>query len=120
MKRKPNPPKAKFLMGSMRHMGYSFSDAVADVMDNSISAGCTYIKLLFPTNPDNIYVGILDDGCGMSDQELFRAMCYGSQANEKEREENDLGDEIGFSLPMSQDDCCQQERGKDERISLGL
>lgn len=78
-------------MGSMRHMGYSFSDAVADVMDNSISAGCTYIKLLFPTNPDNIYVGILDDGYGMSDQELFRAMCYGSQANEKEREENDLG-----------------------------
>lgn len=91
MKRIPNPPKAKFLMGSMRHMGYSFSDAIADVMDNSISAGCTYIKLLFPTNPDNIYVGILDDGCGMSDQELFRAMCYGSQANEKEREENDLG-----------------------------
>lgn len=91
MKRIPNPPKAKYLMGSMRHMGYSFSDAVADVMDNSISAGCTYIKLLFPTNPDNIYVGILDDGYGMYDQELFRAMCYGSQANEKEREENDLG-----------------------------
>ena len=87
MKRKPNPPKAKFLMGSMRHMGYSFSDAVADVMDNSISAGCSYIKLLFPTTPDNIYVGILDDGCGMTNQELFRAMCYGSQANEKERDE---------------------------------
>jgi len=91
MKRIPNPPKAKYLMGSMRHMGYSFPDAIADVMDNSISAGCTYIKLLFPTNPDKIFVGILDDGCGMSNQELFRAMCYGSQANEKERDENDLG-----------------------------
>ena len=91
MKRISNPPKAKFLMGSMRHMGYSFADAVADVMDNSVSAGCTTIKLLFPTNPEHIYVGILDDGCGMSEQELFRAMCYGSQANEKERSENDLG-----------------------------
>lgn len=91
MKRINNPPKAKFLMGSMRHMGYSFPDAVADVMDNSVSAGCKTIKLLFPTTPENIYVGILDDGCGMSDQELFRAMCYGSQANEKERSENDLG-----------------------------
>lgn len=68
MKRIPNPPKAKFLMGSMRHMGYSFTDAIADVMDNSISAGCTTIKLLFPNNAANIFVGILDNGCGMSDQ----------------------------------------------------
>ena len=57
MKRINNPPKAKFLMGSMRHMGYSFPDAVADVMDNSVSAGCKTIKLLFPTTPENIYVG---------------------------------------------------------------
>lgn len=91
MRRISNPPKAKYLMGSMRHMGYSFVDATADVMDNSVSAGCKIIRLLFPANPDHIYVGILDDGHGMSSQELFRAMCYGSQANEKERSENDLG-----------------------------
>lgn len=91
MKRISNPPKAKFLMGSMRHMGYSFADAIADVMDNSVSANATIIRLLFPVNADNIYVGILDNGYGMSKQELFRAMCYGSQANEKERNENDLG-----------------------------
>lgn len=91
MKRIPNPPKAKFLMGSMRHMGYSFADAIADVMDNSVSASCTTIRLLFPPNAEHIYVGILDDGHGMSKQELLRAMCYGSQANEKERSENDLG-----------------------------
>lgn len=91
MKRISNPPKAKFLMGSMRHMGYSFADAIADVMDNSVSANANTIRLFFPVNADNIYVGILDDGHGMSKQELFRAMCYGSQANEKERNENDLG-----------------------------
>lgn len=91
MKRISNPPKAKYLMGSLRHMGYSFTDAIADVMDNSVSAGCKNIKILFPTNPESIYVGILDDGCGMTDQELLRAMCYGSRANEKERSENDLG-----------------------------
>ena len=78
-------------MGSMRHMGYSFSDAIADVMDNSVSASCTTIRLIFPSNAEDIYVGILDDGHGMSKQELLRAMCYGSQANEKERSENDLG-----------------------------
>jgi len=91
MKRISNPPKAKFLMGSMRHMGYSFADAIADVMDNSVSAGASTIRLLFPQNAENIFVGILDDGCGMTSQELFRAMCYGSQANEKERDEKDLG-----------------------------
>lgn len=91
MKRIPNPPKAKYLMGSMRHMGYSFADAIADVMDNSVSASSTTIRLLFPSNAENIFVGILDDGNGMSKQELLRAMCYGSQANEKERNENDLG-----------------------------
>lgn len=78
-------------MGSMRHMGYSFADAIADVMDNSVSASCSTIQLLFPSNAETIYVGILDDGHGMSKQELLRAMCYGSQANEKERGENDLG-----------------------------
>lgn len=91
MRRISNPPKAKYLMGSMRYMGYSFVNAIADVMDNSISSGCSMIRLIFPTNASNLYVGILDDGNGMSDQELFRAMCYGSQANEKERDENDLG-----------------------------
>lgn len=91
MKRIPNPPKAKYLMGSMRHMGYSFADAIADVMDNSVSASSTTIRLLFPSNAENIFVGILDNGNGMSKQELLRAMCYGSQANEKERSENDLG-----------------------------
>ena len=46
MKRISNPPKAKFLMGSMRHMGYSFADAIADVMDNSISANAKTIDLI--------------------------------------------------------------------------
>lgn len=107
MKRIPNPPKAKFLMGSMRHMGYSFADAISDVIDNSISAGCTQINLLFPSNASNIYVGILDDGCGMTDQELFRAMCYGSQANEKERSEFDLG---RFGLGMKSASLSQCRR----------
>ena len=94
-------------MGSMRHMGYSFSDAIADVMDNSVSASCTTIRLIFPPNAENIYVGILDDGHGMSKQELLRAMCYGSQANEMERGENDLG---RFGLGMKSASLSQCRR----------
>lgn len=91
-KEKENIPQADMLMGSMRHMGYSFEAAIADVMDNSISAHCCTIKLLFPTNPMEIQaVGILDDGDGMDSNTLFEAMRYGSSASELERDENDLG-----------------------------
>lgn len=45
---KENIPKADMLMGSMRSMGYSFESAIADVIDNSISAGCSYVSLFFP------------------------------------------------------------------------
>lgn len=87
-----NPPRANYLMGSMRFMGYSFCDAIADVIDNSISANAKTVRVLFPMTPDmDQFVGILDDGHGMSDKELLNAMCYGSQANEQERAENDLG-----------------------------
>lgn len=87
-----NIPQADMLMGSMRHMGYSFDAAIADVIDNSISANCTTIRLLFPTNPMEIQaVGILDDGDGMDNETLFEAMRYGSYASEHERDENDLG-----------------------------
>lgn len=91
MQKIENPPVANYLMGSMRYMGYSFEDSVADVIDNSISANAKNIRVLFTMNPDKLYVGILDDGHGMSDKELFHAMCYGSQSSETERDANDLG-----------------------------
>ena len=91
-KDKDNIPKADILMGSMRSMGYSFEAAVADVIDNSISAKCSTIKLLFPKYPhEKPYVGILDDGEGMSKETLFEAMRYGSSASESTREDEDLG-----------------------------
>ena len=87
-----NIPKADMLMGSMRSMGYTFESAIADVIDNSISANCSVVKVLFPTNPlQKSCVGILDNGERMDDKALFEAMRYGSAANEDTRSENDLG-----------------------------
>lgn len=89
---KQSIPQADALMGSMRSMGYSFEAAVADVIDNSISANCSVVKLFFPLEPtDELVVGILDDGDGMSADELFEAMRYGSTDSELERQANDLG-----------------------------
>lgn len=85
-------PKASTLMGSLRSMGYSFESAVADVIDNSISAHAKNIRILFPSTPlDELAIGILDDGDGMKGDVLFEAMRYGCLSAEEERVEDDLG-----------------------------
>jgi len=91
-KERDNIPQADQLMGSMRHMGYSFESAVADVIDNSISASSENIYLLFPTDRmAPLCMGILDDGHGMSHDVLFEAMRYGCSSLEDERAKDDLG-----------------------------
>lgn len=86
-----NTPEAGSLMGSMRSIGYSFETAIADIMDNSISADCQTIHLFFPTDAMDCFVSILDDGYGMSKETLFKAMRYGSSACEDDRTEKDMG-----------------------------
>ena len=51
-----NKPTADILMISMRAMGYSFESAVADIIDNSISASATNVFLKFPIDPMDCYV----------------------------------------------------------------
>ena len=106
-KERINIPQADMLMGSMRSMGYSFESAIADVIDNSISANAQNIKVLFPTSPlDNMAVGILDDGTGMDDDTLFEAMRYGSSSSEKARSKNDLG-RFGLGLKSASLSQCR-------------
>ncbi len=73
-----NNPSPKILMNSMRAIGYSFKTAVADILDNSISARATEIKIYTPIN-DELYLAFFDNGEGMSHDELLNAMKYGSQ-----------------------------------------
>lgn len=86
-----NTPEAGSLVGSMRSMGYTFESAVADILDNSVTAGSSEIHIYFPSNPAHCYLAILDNGCGMSHDELYVAMRYGSKASEEDRDDNDLG-----------------------------
>lgn len=104
---KENRPTADILMVSMRSMGYSFESAVADIIDNSISAEATDIKLFFPVNPSDCFVGILDNGYGMSQEELFDAMKYGSERKRDKREENDLG-RFGLGLKSASLSQCRR------------
>ena len=102
-----NTPKADHLMGSMRSMGYTFESAIADVVDNSISARAQEIKISFPSTALECFVTILDNGIGMSNKELINAMRYGSSSSESERDENDLG-RLGLGLKAASLSQCRR------------
>lgn len=84
------PPYAPILMESTRAIGYSIEAAVADIIDNSIAAGASRIDIdFFPSFKP--YISILDNGIGMSEDELCSAMQYGSRSPLEVRTKNDLG-----------------------------
>jgi len=62
------PPKACAMMEALRGLGYSTAAALADVVDNSVSAVASEVRLRFDWDGANSRISILDDGRGMSDQ----------------------------------------------------
>jgi hypothetical protein len=100
------PPAASDLLESMRALGYSFEAAVADLIDNSLSAQSSSIDIrLSPF--DKPHVAILDDGTGMSPSALTAAMRHGSQNPSKIRDEHDLG-RFGLGLKTASLSQCRQ------------
>ena len=102
-----NRPTAEVLMVSMRAMGYSFEAAVADVIDNSISAAANRVHIGFPYSPADCFVTITDNGIGMTHDELFDAMKYGSLGKGAERSESDLG-RFGLGLKAASLSQCRR------------
>ena len=83
-------PDAESLIESMRAVGYSVEAAVADIVDNALSANAATIQVKY--DPSGIpFVAILDDGHGMEPDELTNAMRHGSRNPTQPRASNDLG-----------------------------
>jgi len=100
------PPNAGNLIDSMRSVGYTLESAVADLIDNSISAGATHVDVLFsPIN--HPYFLIVDNGTGMSQEELQIAMRHGSQSPHNKRAATDLG-RFGLGLKTASISQCQK------------
>ena len=56
-------------MESMRAVGYTLQTAIADIIDNSISANAVNVDIYFNSStPD--YLAIIDDGDGMTADEV--------------------------------------------------
>lgn len=99
-------PSAPILIESTRSIGYSFESAIADIVDNSISAGARNVLIEFEAQ-ENPFVAIVDDGEGMTRKELIAAMKYGSQSSLSVRDKSDLG-RFGLGLKVASLSQCRK------------
>ncbi|MCL2246478.1 MAG: ATP-binding protein [Lentimicrobiaceae bacterium] len=100
----PNP---KSTVNSYRSFGYNVSTAIADIVDNSISANANEIHIEYKWEGKNSFISISDNGDGMNRDELVLAMTPGSKDPEEERAENDLG-RFGMGLKTASFSQCKK------------
>ncbi|MDO8775117.1 MAG: ATP-binding protein [Burkholderiaceae bacterium] len=94
------------LIESMRAVGYSVEAAIADLIDNSISAQADVIEIKYDATEDP-FVAILDNGLGMTPDELTNAMRHGSNNPADVRNPNDLG-RFGLGLKTASLSQCRK------------
>lgn len=101
------PPRASAMLESLRGLGYSTATAVADIIDNSISAGAASVALDFVWAGKASHISILDDGCGMDGRQLERAMRLGERSPLDKRAADDLG-RFGLGLKTASFSQCRR------------
>lgn len=101
---KPNP---KSTINSYRSFGYNLSTAIADIIDNSISANANEIRLEYKWEGQNSFISVSDNGTGMNKEELVLAMTPGSKDPEELRSEKDLG-RFGMGLKTASFSQCKR------------
>lgn len=100
-------PKPIALVSSLRGLGYSPETAIADLIDNSITAGARTVEIDIQWNDGSPQVALLDDGGGMNAGRLADAMRFGGHGSEGERHENDLG-RFGMGMKTASLSQCRQ------------
>lgn len=101
------PPRPGPMLESLRGMGYTTPTALADVIDNSVSAGATFVEVDLIWDGVNSRVSISDNGHGMSDAELENAMTLGDKSPLDARDANDLG-RFGMGLKTASFSQCRR------------
>jgi len=99
-------PSPSRLVESLRDTGYSYQAAFADIVDNSIAASATIVKIEIAESimGDEVTVGFYDNGTGMTKPELVNAMRYGS---EKRPSPKSLG-KFGMGLKTASTAFCRR------------
>ncbi len=111
------PPDADRVAFGLRDTGYDFNTAVADIVDNSITAGATKVDISLSVTPKSeIQVYIVDNGHGMDCAGLRNAMKYGSP----EKADRKSLSKFGLGLKTASTAFCRclslVSRGEDNTI----
>jgi hypothetical protein len=99
-------PYAPAMIESLRAVGYDLSTAIADLVDNSITAGATEIDIVFFWNGEASIIAVIDNGSGMTEAKLTEAMRIGSDPT-LPRDRNDLG-RFGLGLKTASFSQCRR------------
>lgn len=100
-------PYASSMIETFRAIGYNLETAVADVIDNSISAQAKNIYFNSEWKGGESVITIMDDGSGMDNDELVSAMRPGAKNPLDERAEKDLG-RFGLGLKTASFSQCRK------------
>ena len=84
-------PEASSMIETFRAIGYNLETAVADIVDNSISANAKNVWINFDWKGEETWLSIKDDGVGMNNEELIQALRPGSKNPLDDRNNKDLG-----------------------------
>ena len=101
------PPSARGLSTSMRDIGYTLETAIADLIDNSITAGARNVDVRCVPGAEDPILTVTDDGCGMDENEIIDAMRHGRIQGRETCDPNDLG-KFGLGLKTASFSQCKR------------
>ncbi|MEU2979604.1 ATP-binding protein [Streptomyces hirsutus] len=84
-------PEPAGMVASLSSLGYSLPAAVADLVDNSISVEARTIDVEFTWAGADSWIAVVDDGWGMTVEELVTAMTVAARGPATPRSATDLG-----------------------------
>lgn len=104
-------PRPFSILGSLRSIGYNLKTALCDIVDNSIAANANKIEIVnndLKEYSDSLeWLAIVDDGNGMTIQDMINAFTLGGHGIEEPRNETDLG-RFGLGLKTASFSQCRK------------
>lgn len=95
------------MIEALRGLGYTTATALADIIDNSITAGAGMVDILFSWADAASTIAVIDNGSGMDEHELDLAMRLGQKSPRDERTAQDLG-RFGLGLKTASFSQCRR------------
>lgn len=97
-------PAASRTINSLRDIGYELPQAIADIVDNSVEAGATEVRVDLAFEGLRSWIRIADNGVGMATDTITESLRIGSM---REYGDDDLG-KFGFGLKTASISQCRR------------